>query len=246
VHSDNYSVDRLANPILEGPQKQAAQNKFFSIATDTLFEQLVSEAPPEWDWLSGQPNNYLSAQYCGRFTPNGQLDDYDCFSNYPFVCEGTYPRSRSGASHAIVDAESAAIIREQQEFENQQIRFNDFLDKAIREAFDKSRRHARKLTRIKESTLPKIEFSDRELCAESLYAEDKYENEFYYWHLSRNISEHDNVCEIFRDFHDGIIHYIHEFGCTGDIKAIDRKFTKLLPFFCPDLVVLQKPFGINF
>ena len=106
--------------------------------------------------------------------------------------------------------------------------------------------HALRLKTLKTKTMLKIQFSERYLCDENPYAKDGYQAEFYFWHISRNNSKHDNVCELFRDVHDGIVHFIHEFGCTGDFKAINRKLTNLVPHFCPDLKVQRKPLGVYF
>ena len=134
---------------------------------------------------------------------------------------------------------------------NQRVLYNDFLDEAIQKTHELSPRHAHFLRNIKRVTNHKIQFSDRDLCDESLYVEDRFNNEFYYWNLGRTpISDHEDICDIYRDYHDGIIHYIHEFGCTstyaGALRDINRKFTKLLPEFCPDLTIVQKSFGIDF
>jgi len=235
-------------------RSSAQPKKFFPVETVASFETLV--AAPEYayntfQWAIGEPNNHEGKQYCGQIYPDGTLDDQNCYTPLPFLCEGTYQRSRSGAAHAIIDAESAAIIRENQQFENQRILYNDFLDEAIQKTHELSPRHAHYLRNIKSVTNHKIQFEDRELCGESLYVEDRFTNKFYYWNLGRTpVSDHEDVCDIYRDFHDGITHYIHEFGCTsnypGDLRDLNRKFTRLLPIFCPDLTVVQKPFGIDF
>lgn len=260
----------LANPINYTPQqlldashgldawvglyRSSAQWKFFSIERDSSLFELIDPnvLPPTYNWAHGEPNFYDGKEYCAHIRRDGTLNDADCFSGRPFLCEGQYPgTSRSGSSYSTVDAESAELIREQQEFQNQQIRYNEFLDEAIQKTHELSTRHAHYLRNIKRVTNLKIQFSDRELCGDSLYVEDRFENEFYYWNLGRTpVSDHEDVCDIYRDFHDGIIHYIHEFGCTsnypGDLKDLNRKFTRLLPIFCPDLTVVQKQFGIDF
>lgn len=142
---------------------------------------------------------------------------------------------------------------------NVQNTFNGFLDGAIQGVGDvfsdlfrsnsndrNSSKHARKLANLKRTVMSKIEFSEQELCDESPYAKKQYQNGFYFWHLSRNNSEHETVCEIFRDVHDGIIHFVHEFGCTGEFYAINRKLKKLVPYFCPDLKAQRKPLGVDF
>jgi len=235
-----------------GLYRASAQSKFFSIDRITSLFELVDVEPTRYNWESNQPSFSDGKEYCAAVGVDGKFNDDDCFQLFPFLCEGQYSEAtRSGDSLSIIDAESAAIIREQQEFQNQEIQFNDFLDAAIQRTHEISKSHAHYLRNIKRVTMYKIQFSDRELCSESLYAEDRFQNVFFYWNLSRTlITVHENVCDIYRDYHDGIIHYIHEFGCTsnyqGDMRDIHRKFTRLLPIFCPDLTVVQKQFGIDF
>jgi len=229
--------------------RASGQNKFFPISRESTFLELVyADEPDGLMWSAGEPNNAGGYEYCAMFRVVGEMMDQNCFKSRPFLCEGEIEKSesRSESSHPIVDAVDAAKLRERQRFENQHILFNDFLDLAIEEADEMSKEHARKLTNLKKILLSKIQFSDRELCGESLYDEDKYQNEFYYWNQIHTISEHENVCDIFRDVHDGIIHFIHEFGCTGNVKVITKRFTKLIPSFCPDLNVVKQPLGIDF
>jgi len=254
VNPNNYKKQQLLDAshgfdVWMGIYKSTAITKnFFPIDMNKGFEEIVYSPEYSYDvgWARGQPDNFKGAEYCGELYGDGRLNDNDCTRNRFFLCEGTYHGTRSGASHSIVDAETAAIVRENIKFENQQIRFNDFLDDAIRETYGMSKIHALRLRNLQDKTISKIEFTDRQLCDDSPYAERKYQNEFYIWHLARNISEHENVCDIFRDVHDGIVHFIHAFGCSGDFKAVNRKFTNLLTHFCPDLAVVRKRLGINF
>lgn len=247
-HSFQLRAKAMGYTAWVGLYRSSAQDKFFSVTKKSSIYDLIRAQPIAYNWYPGEPNNAFRREYCVELYNNGKLNDNDCFNRRAFLCDSSRRYSKSSKKNAIADVKSAKLVREQRMLQNLEIKFTDFLDESIQIAGEMTKNNAtaktlaKNLKGLKQLTMSKIEFADREQCDECLFAEPKYENQFYFWYFSKTAPMYVDVCELFTNINDGVVHFIHEFGCSGSVKAIVKELTRLLPIFCPKLKS-EKDFG---